>query len=219
MDILNGLVQEKYKWWKGHQQLLRDLPESANLTEVRSDLMEAFLSDMTPVGLLDRFKVAGVIATWWNENKFDLKTLIAQGFNGLMDGWVDTIEAAMEETKGNHLDLAEDPLVSRLIPDYLDELEQSQKRLKERQNQFIKLLCKAREALSDDACRDLVLDILREKLLAHLDSYVTAHRREVIAAMENWWDKYRVTLRDIERERDKAASRVAEFLGELGYGE
>ena len=213
----SNLVNVFEKWWKDHQQLLKNLPESRNLTEVRGDLMEAFLSDMTPVGLLDRFKVAGVIATWWNENKFDLKTLIAQGFNGLMDGWVDTIEAAMEETKSNHLDLAEDPLVSRLIPDYLDELEQSRKRLKERQNQFIKLLRKAREALSDDACRDLVLEILKEKLLAHLDGYVTAHRREVIAAMENWWDKYRVTLRDIEEERDKATSRVAEFLGELGY--
>ncbi|RLF58277.1 MAG: hypothetical protein DRN37_05220 [Thermoplasmata archaeon] len=196
---------------------MKNLPESRNLTEVRSDLMEAFLSDMTPVGLLDRFKVAGVIATWWNENKFDLKTLIAQGFNGLMDGWVDTIEAAMEETKGNHHDLAEDPLVSRLIPDYLDELERSRKRIKELQRQFIGCLREARESLTDDNCRDLVLDILKEKLFALLDSYVIAHRREVIAAMENWWDKYRVTLRDIEKERDKAADRLAEFMGELGY--
>lgn len=206
-------------WWKGHQQLLENLPKRGNLTEVRADLMEAFLSDMTPVGLLDRFKVAGVIATWWNENKFDLKTLIAQGFSGLVEGWVDTIEAAMEETKGNQLDLAEDPLVSRLMPNYLDELEQSRKRVKEVQKRFINHLREAQEALSEDDCRNLVLDILKEKLVSHLDSYVTAHRREVITAMENWWDKYRVTLRDIERERDKAASRLADFMGELGYGE
>ena len=50
---------------------------------------------------MDRFEVAGVIATWWNGNKFDFKTLIAQGFGGLVDGWVDTIEATMDENKGN----------------------------------------------------------------------------------------------------------------------
>ncbi|MEA2014664.1 MAG: N-6 DNA methylase, partial [Thermodesulfobacteriota bacterium] len=232
------------KWWEKHKQSLIELPDTKNLMEIRTDLLEAFISDITPVGLLDRFKVAGVIATWWNENKFDFKTLIAQGFGGLMDGWVDTIEATMEEAKGNHFDLADDPLVTRLIPDYLDELEQTRqniirleqekelqpyveitnqlkeakKRFKELQKKFIKRLHEAREVLSDGDCRELVLDILNEKLAGHLDSYVTAHRQEVIAAVENWWDKYRVTLRDIEGEREQATKNLAEFMGELGYG-
>jgi type I restriction enzyme M protein len=255
---------------------------------------------------------------------------------------VDTIEAAMEETKGNHFDLADDPLVTRLIPDYLDELEQAgqnivrleqekeafesrdfaddaedepsedegekpnyakelkarikelknrikedkqqiktltgsvrkkgsikyyqdkgddtltvelevrlkaltekvepvenkireleqelqpyveitdqlkgaKKQFKELQKRFIKRLHEAREALSDDDCRDLVLDILNEKLAGHLESYVTEHRQEVIAAVENWWDKYRVTLRDIEVEREESTEKLAEFMEDLGY--
>jgi len=231
------------QWWEKHKQSLIDLPDTKNLMEVRTDLLEAFVSDITPVGLLDRFKVAGVIATWWNENKFDFKTLIAQGFGGLVDGWVDTIEAAMEEAKGNHFDLADDPLVTRLIPDYLDELEQARqdivrleqekelqphvkltsqlkeakKRFKELQKNFIKRLHEARDTFSDDDCRDLVLDIFNEKLANHLESYVTAHRQEVIAAVDNWWDKYRVTLIDIERVRGNVAIALSEFSRELGY--
>jgi len=58
------------QWWKKHKQSLIDLPDTKNLMGVRNDLLEAFVSDITPVGLLDRFKVAGVIATWWDENKF-----------------------------------------------------------------------------------------------------------------------------------------------------
>jgi len=210
--------------------------------EVRNDLLEAFVSDITPVGLLDRFKVAGVIATWWNENKFDLKTLIAQGFGGLVDGWVDTIEAIMEEAKGNHFDLADDPIVTRLIPDYLDELEQARqdiarleqdkkgqthvktnqlkvakKQLKELQKQFIKRVHEAHDTLSDDECRNMVLDILNEKLSGHLEGYVTAHRQEVVTAVENWWDKYRVTLKDIEGEREEAVKTLGGFVRELGY--
>jgi len=232
------------RWWEKHKQSLIDLPDTRNLMEVRNDLLEAFLSDITPVGLLDRFKVAGVIATWWNENKFDLKTLIAQGFGGLVDGWVDTIEAVMEETKGNHFDMADDSLVTRLIPDYLEELEHARqdivrleqdkkgqthvktnqlkvakKHLKDLQKQFIKRVHEARDTLSDDDCRDLTLDILNEKLSGHLESYVTAHRQEVIAAVENWWDKYRVTLRDIEEGRSKAAKESAAFLREIGYAQ
>jgi type I restriction enzyme M protein len=51
-----------------------------------------------------------------------------------------------------------------------------------------------------------------------LESYVIAHRQEVIAAVENWWDKYWVTLRDIEGEREKAVVALSEFSRELGYG-
>jgi len=279
IEVGKGIRQRERKlkkafdeWWEKHKQSLIDLPETKNLMEVRTDLLEAFVSDITPVGLLDRFKVAGVIATWWNEKKFDLKTLIAQGFGGLVDGWVDTIEAAMEEAKGNHFDLAENPLVTRLIPDYLDELEQARqdivrleqekealesgdfadeaddepleddvekpnyakelkarikelkneikedkKRFKELQRKFIKRLREAREALSDGDCRDLVLDILNEKLAGHLDSYVTAHRQEVIATVENWWDNYRITLRNIEREREIAADRLGKYWESLKY--
>ena len=75
----------------------------------------------------------------------------------------------------------------------------------------------ARDILSDDDCRNLVLDILNEKLAGHLKSYVTAHRQEVIAAVENWWDKYRVTLRDIEHNKEKAMAKLGKFLERMNY--
>jgi len=39
----------------------------------------------------------------------------------------------------------------------------------------------------------------------------------VIVTVENWWDKYRVTLQDIETERDAARQQLNEFLSGLGY--
>jgi hypothetical protein len=58
---------------------------------------------------------------------------------------------------------------------------------------------------------------MQDDLAAQLERYVTAHRQQVIAAVENWWDKYRVTLRAIETERDAAVSRLEVFMRELGY--
>ena len=50
-----------------------------------------------------------------------------------------------------------------------------------------------------------------------LDRYVAAHKQQVIAAVENVWDKYRVTLRNIESDRGGAKARLDGLLKELGY--
>ena len=44
-----------------------------------------------------------------------------------------------------------------------------------------------------------------------LERYRVAHWQQVIAAVENGWDKYRVTLQDIETERDVAAKQRIHF--------
>jgi type I restriction enzyme M protein len=55
-------------------------------------------------------------------------------------------------------------------------------------------------------------------MLGILDKYIRQQRQEVIAAFETWWDKYWVTLADIEMERDSAAKELKGFLEGLGYG-
>ncbi|MDH6100193.1 hypothetical protein NWP21_15375 [Anabaenopsis sp. FSS-46] len=61
------------------------------------------------------------------------------------------------------------------------------------------------------------LDIAKDDLENQLNRYVNAHRQQVISSLENWWDKYRVTLRDIEAKRDDAAKRLDGFLRGLEY--
>ena len=65
--------------------------------------------------------------------------------------------------------------------------------------------------------QELVLSILKADLEKELDRYVAAHRQKVVAAVENEWDKYRMTLRDIELERDAVKGRLDGFLKELDY--
>ena len=50
-----------------------------------------------------------------------------------------------------------------------------------------------------------------------LARYIAAQRKAIIAAFENWWDKYRVTLTEIEVKRDAAAQALLGFLRGLGY--
>jgi type I restriction enzyme M protein len=52
---------------------------------------------------------------------------------------------------------------------------------------------------------------------AIVERYVAAQRKDIVAAFENWWDKYRVTLTEIEGKRDAAAQALEGFLKGLGY--
>ena len=257
-------------WWQAHEPRLLKLPDTRDLMPARAEMLAYFAAALTPVGLLDRFKVDGVVASWWNEAQFDLKTVAARGFPDLVDGWVGTIRAALEDTdgapSGPSLDPLAHPLVTRVLAGYVEEVAQAEahvadlqgrfdatkkesdedgeeadqdegdellsvaevkalkaslsaakKKLKALQSELVRRLEQARAGLDADHCARLALDILHSSLAAELERYVSAHRREVVAAVETWWDKYRITLRDVARERNKATERLSEFLRELNY--
>jgi type I restriction enzyme M protein len=63
----------------------------------------------------------------------------------------------------------------------------------------------------------LVGTILHNDLKGILERYIRQQRQRVIAAFETWWDKYRVTLADIEAEREAAAVELKGYLEGLGY--
>ena len=317
-------------WWQLHAPDLGELPKTKKVMELRGEFLHSFVDSLEPVGLLDRFKVAGVVASWWDEVKYELRTLSESDFGGLVDSWVDTIRDALEqddETQKNQtkFDPLNHKLVVRLMPDYLEEIAEAEARIAEleqlkvafeggeeaeaqegeasdeeseavnfakeletrlktlknsikepkkeikdlRKNSPLlnaakiaeleatvepmeaesaeiekqlepykeikkqlneakgilrtlkkeveKRLSAKRAALTDEDCQGLVLAIFKDGLIAELERYVTAHRQEVIVTVENWWDKYRVTLQDIETERDAAAKQLSEFLSGLGY--
>jgi type I restriction enzyme M protein len=251
-------------WWKSHQGRIVKLPETQALMALRAELMKSFDQALTPVGLLDRFQVAGAIATWWGEAQFDLKTLMARGFEGVVEGWVTTILTALEadDKKGNPLD---HKLVKRLLPEFLEQiaavegqvaeldgtikaasgatdgeeegdaeneaealseaelkelkrkLTATKKELKTLQKGFADRLEAAQAEVDAAKARELVLGILDADLRRELGRRVVANRVRVVAAIDAWWTKYRVTMRDIEGERDAATTELKGSLRELGY--
>ena len=82
---------------------------------------------------------------------------------------------------------------------------------------FIESLEKARGDLNTVECRELALQIFREDLGGQLDRYLTAHRRLVIAAVENWWEKYKISFHEIETEKSNTAGEVDDQFRRLNY--
>lgn len=145
-------------WWEAHSPQVRGLPAKYKaevdayegdmppnernmvvdrlLMAARWDMLTTFDDALLPVGLLDSYKLSGVVVSWLFDKQFDMKTLVAQDFGGLIDSWVETIRAVVDPEEGEEPDKdAPDPfehrLVTTLLADYLDELRELEAKVAE----------------------------------------------------------------------------------------
>ena len=84
------------------------------------------------------------------------------------------------------------------------ELTAVKKRLKAQNDSFKQHITSAVDGLTPEAAAELLLSILHNDMRSIVERYMAAQRRLLVAAFENWWDKYRVTLNEIEGKRDGA---------------
>ena len=112
-------------WWREHQQGIAQLARGQQLMQLRVDLLSSFLEVVRPIGVLDRFQVAGVVANWWGDTQNDLKTIAARGFMGLVQSWEAAILNALDDKASNGNGLHH-KLVRRLLPEYLAKIEELQ---------------------------------------------------------------------------------------------
>lgn len=97
------------------------------------------------------------------------------------------------------------------------ELTAVKKQLKAKNDSFKQHIGAAVEGLTSEAAAELLLTILHNDMQAIVERYMAAQRKLIVAAFENWWDKYRVTLTEIEGKRDEAAKALQGFLKGLRY--
>ena len=103
------------------------------------------------------------------------------------------------------------------LKDWKKERTAVKKQLKAKYDTFNQHIATAVDGLTPEAADDLLLTILHNDMQAIVERYMTAQRKQIVAAFENWWDKYRVTLTEIEGKRDEAAKALQGFLKDIGY--
>ena len=73
------------EWWSVARDDFAAL-ERANyggrkMPEVRHELLTTLKDKLVPLGLLDEFKSGGVFVNWWQQNRYDLKTIVSTGWH------------------------------------------------------------------------------------------------------------------------------------------
>ena len=73
------------QWWNLARRDFAEL-ERANhggrkIPEVRHELLISLKDNLVPLDVLDEFKSAGVFVNWWQQNRYDLKTIVSWGWH------------------------------------------------------------------------------------------------------------------------------------------
>ena len=86
IETLTELGLHLADWWQLAKEDFSTLAPNgngsrANLPAVRAELLNTIKEKFVPVGVLDKFQVAGVFVNWWDNIKYDLKTIMQNGWD------------------------------------------------------------------------------------------------------------------------------------------
>ena len=120
---------------------------------------------------------------------------------------------------GDEAEAAEDePAVDEAqIKAWKTQLSALKREIKEQEQGLTVRLNSAVDALDETKAAALLLTILRNDMEAILSRSIAAHREQLVTTFERWSDKYRVTLGEIEQDRDTASTILRRLMGGLGY--
>jgi type I restriction enzyme M protein len=100
-------------WWGVARNDFAQLRDGKKMPEVRQELLATIKSKLIPLGVLDEFQSAGVFVNWWQQIRYDLKTIISTGWHHTLipDAYlvaaffqaeadaIDVLEAKISETQ------------------------------------------------------------------------------------------------------------------------
>lgn len=209
------------KWWDEEarhleavaatDERLTDLTASerkAALMAVRSSLIDSFVDWLGGIGLLDRYALAGAVAGWWYEAKYDLLALSENGFAGVLDGWVENVETMLapeqdpktrklrKRTAAERRQAYDHKVVAAIVPEFLTELAEADARKAELDARWKEL--NAEPEASEDGETESDEDAVT--------------REQVELSVEQLAE-----LAHVKRERTKAAARIKKLEAEFWF--
>lgn len=324
-------------WWDVARDDFAGLRECRKMPDVRQELLTALKAKLLPLNVLDEFKSAGVFVNWWQQIRYDLKTIVSTGWHHTLipneyliaeyfqaeadeierleaqiseaqSDLTEAVEAAQEvaayepeedetvtatvikkalkelidDLKGNSGQSARKELANlqaqeKAITDIEKRIKETRAKLKLKTDELeLKLQLKrlggdefkeeSRELLrqvdtqlaildnnnkddkkkitalnkdkaaldarlaktdailkaiggqlTEEDARCLILKKLYDLAGNDLNRYLNAEKRALIACVENLWDKYAVSSRELEAQRSETLKTLNGFLKSLGY--
>ena len=148
------------QWWQTAREQIVKLPHTGRLMDLHKILLDEFNRDLLPTGLFDKYKLDGILVSWWDVHLNDLKILLAankpdpnndsktipapeQAARYLLTAWWDALQSALEESQERDskikVDLKTEVLPLKLTPLLLqrwDKLDAKQALLESAKEEF-----------------------------------------------------------------------------------
>jgi type I restriction enzyme M protein len=179
-------------------------PETAYLSlsgykfpKVRKALLSSKVDKFTTVGVLDKFQIAGVFVNWWDNIKYDLKTI-------MQNGWDATL-------------IPDEYLVEAYFSELADSIEENEIALAELENQLAEKVEAILENLEYEADEEegevkLTAKLAKDQLKAELD-YLAKEKTEKDRISE--LEEEDAALKGIELNIKNNKATIKELLAEI----
>ena len=116
-------------WWAVARDVFAGLNNGRKATEVRQELLTTLKGRLIPLRVLDEFKSAGVFVNWWQQIRYDVKTIVSTGWHhslvpdeylvaGFFQAEADEIEALDARIRAEQDELAEAVEAAQEVVDY-----------------------------------------------------------------------------------------------------
>ena len=195
--------------WKAQLKLLKDL--AANL------FAEIKVADLLPKGVKKGFYCTEGLTQkdpQFNNGQriLDLATKVQYDseFSELLKEAIEQGESAYEQAQV----LTQSLHCHKLLEDEVKDLKATIKGIENKRDELVE---SARQKISNDQARTVIIERLQQVLMDTYQAYLRADQRACIKAIENLWNKYAITAKTIEEERDAASEQLKSFMMELGY--
>lgn len=73
--------QKLNEWWENVEKDIEAFAKNNNLWSFREKALEDLKESLLPLGVLDEFKIAGVFVNWWENLRYDFKTIVSSGWS------------------------------------------------------------------------------------------------------------------------------------------
>ncbi len=80
-NTINQHYEALESWWQVARDDFAQLGEGKKMPEVRRELLTGLKDKLIALGVLDEFQAAGVFVNWWQQIRYDLKTIVNTGWH------------------------------------------------------------------------------------------------------------------------------------------
>lgn len=292
-NTISNYTERLNEWWTEVKSEIEGFYGNNNLWNFRKSAIKRLKEKFESLDLLDEFKIAGIFVNWWEELKYDFKTIVSAGWSknliddesiedkffskelediegleskaaeveGELNELFEEVEEWDEEEQGNKtankvisylrdtikdleivnnesarkeiinmkqlMDKADKKYkevskVKKILKNMKEELEGITKKVQKTKEEIKIKKGKVdfkRDSLTEEETKKLLLERFYELISKQLEKYLNGEKRELIKIFENLWDKYTVSPKSLNAERDEKVKKMDEFLKGLGYYE
>jgi type I restriction enzyme M protein len=83
-DVLSLHHQRLDQWWEEVKEEIESFPNSKKLWAFRIRALNSLKDKFILLNVLDEFKLAGILVNWWEDLRYDFKTILTSGWSSLI---------------------------------------------------------------------------------------------------------------------------------------